>query len=259
VTPSEFAQIALSVAREAGQLALGGWRHEMTVSEKGRADLVTEFDLSVERLIRQRLAVLTPDVPVVGEEEGGERGAELVWYCDPIDGTTNFAHGHPVWCVSIGIVAGESPLAGAVVAPALATEWVGHVGGPAQRNGEPCRVSTTSRIESALVATGFPRDRSRAPDNNFATFERVKRACQGVRRCGAAAIDLCFVGDGTYDAYWERRLNAWDLAAGSAIVLAAGGRLSHLNGGAPVLAEGNLLATNAELHRAMLDLVADSR
>ncbi|MBE7482100.1 MAG: inositol monophosphatase [Polyangiaceae bacterium] len=257
VTPSELGRIALEVAREAGALALSGFRQRMDVAEKGLRDLVTEFDLASERLIRARLSELTPELPIVGEEEGGERGAERVWYCDPIDGTTNYAHGHPVWGVSIGVMEGETPLAGAVVAPALGLEWSGHRGGPAFRNGEPCRVSATETLEHSLLATGFPREREREPDNNFAAFARVKKRCHGVRRCGAAALDLCWVADGTYDGYWERRLNPWDLAGGSAIVLAAGGQLSHLNGGAPRLAEGHLVATNGKIHPTLVDLLGE--
>jgi myo-inositol-1(or 4)-monophosphatase len=255
VTPKELAEIALRVAREAGALALSGFRREMNVEDKAQADLVTEFDLSSERLIRDRLAELCPDIAVVGEEEGGRGEGARVFYCDPIDGTINFAHGHPVWAVSIGVMEGETPLAGAVVAPALGLEWVAWRGGPARRNGETCRVSTTSAIDHALIATGFPRDRSREPDNNFASFQAVKKACLGVRRCGAAAIDLCWVADGSYDAYWERKLNPWDLSAGAAIVLAAGGRLTHLQGGAPRLSEGNIVATNGVLHDPLLKLL----
>ena len=232
-------------------MALSGFRRRMDVAEKGIHDLVTEFDLASERLIRARLSELTPDLAVVGEEEGGNRAGECVWYCDPIDGTTNYAHGHPIWCVSIGLIEGELPVAGAVVAPALGLEWSGHRDGPALRNGERCSVSNTRSLEQSLLATGFPRDRSHAPGNNFAAFTRVKQACQGVRRCGAAAMDLCWVADGTYDGYWERSLNPWDLAAGSAIVLAAGGRLSHLNGGPTRLAEGHVIASNGHIHEAL--------
>jgi len=251
VTPADLAKAALTVAREAGALALRSWRRDIAVSEKGLRDLVTEADIASERLIRERLTALTPDIPVVGEEEGGGSDAPRVWFCDPIDGTTNYAHGHPIWAVSVGVMEGETAIAGAVVAPALATEWVGWQGGGATRNGEPCHVSTTARIEEALIATGFPRERDRSPDNNFESFVRVKKSCRGVRRCGAAAVDLCFVADGTYDGYWERRLNAWDLAAGSAIVSAAGGRLSHLSGGPPSLAEGNIVASNGQIHEAL--------
>jgi myo-inositol-1(or 4)-monophosphatase len=256
-TPKRLGEIALSVAREAAALALSGFRQRIPISEKGKYDLVTEFDLSVERKIRERLAELAPELTVVGEEEGGDVAAGDAWYCDPIDGTTNYAHGHPVWAVSIGALLGGEPVAGAIVAPALGLAWNGHRGGGAFRNGEPCHVSTTSDIEHALIATGFPRDRQRSPDNNFDTFVRVKKKCQGVRRCGAAAVDLAFVADGTYDGYWERKLGAWDLAAGIAIVEAAGGRVSHLDGGPVRLANGHVLADNGPLHEVLLPLVAD--
>jgi myo-inositol-1(or 4)-monophosphatase len=257
VTLEELARVALDVAREAGAQALGSWRSHIAIREKGRRDLVTEADLASERLIRERLAALTPDIPMVGEEEGGERDAPRVWYCDPIDGTTNYAHGHPVWAVSIGLMEGALPLLGAVVAPALSTEWHAWQGGTAHRNGQPCAVSDTDDIQNALVATGFPRERDTAPDNNFDSFVRVKKACRGVRRCGAASVDLCWVADGTFDGYWERRLSTWDLAAGTAIVLAAGGRVSHLDGSAPRLAEGNLIASNGRVHDQLATFVRD--
>jgi myo-inositol-1(or 4)-monophosphatase len=255
VTLEELARIALDVAREAGAMALGSWRAGVSVREKGRRDLVTEADLASEHLIRERLSQLTPDIPVVGEEEGGNRAAPRVWYCDPIDGTTNYAHGHPVWAVSVGLMEGERPLLGAVVAPALSTEWHGWSGGPACRNAAECRVSDTDAIENSLVATGFPRERDVAPDNNFDSFVRVKKACRGVRRCGAASVDLCWVADGTFDGYWERRLSTWDLAAGVAIVRAAGGFVSHLDGSTPRLAEGNVIASNGRVHDQLASLL----
>ncbi len=252
---ASLAQIALAVAREAGALALSGYRRPHHVEEKGQADLVTEFDLSAERLIRERLAQLTPSIPLIAEEEGGTKSGELIWYADPIDGTTNYAHGHPFWAVSIGLLEAGQPVVGAVVAPALCNEWVAHHGGPALRDGAPCRVSTTEDLSRALVATGFPRDRRREPDNNFASFIHVKKNVQGVRRCGAAALDLCLVADGTYDAYWERQLSTWDVAGGAAIAVAAGGRLSHLDGGPARLDSGHILLTNGPLHVGMLELL----
>jgi myo-inositol-1(or 4)-monophosphatase len=127
-----------------------------------------------------------------------------------------------VWAVSIGLLEHGQPLAGAVVAPALGLAWTGYRGGPALRNAEPCRVSATAEFEHALLATGFPPNRERAPENNLDTFAAAQKKVRGVRRCGSAAIDMCMVADGTYDAYWERRLNAWDLAAGGLICECAG-------------------------------------
>jgi myo-inositol-1(or 4)-monophosphatase len=258
-TPEQLARIALEVATEAAQLLLTGFRKHPRATEKARADLVTDYDLASERLIRQRLAELTPELAVVAEEQGGTpaSGAGRTWFCDPLDGTTNFVHGHHFFCVSIGVAEAGRPLAGAVVAPALSTHWVGFRGGPALRNGEPCSVSETSELGQALVGTGFPSDRSRSPSNNFAAFMRVKQRARGVRRCGSAAIDLCLVADGTYDAYWERRLNAWDVMAGSALVLAAGGELSALDGTPPDLSVGHILASNGRVHRELLTLLVE--
>jgi myo-inositol-1(or 4)-monophosphatase len=255
--PQELAQIAFEVASEAAQILLGGFRKQPTVTEKGRADLVTEYDLTSERLIRQRLAERTPEIAIVAEEQGGTAGTgdALTWYCDPLDGTTNFVHGHFFFCVSIGVAEAGRPIAGAVVAPALSTHWRGWQGGPALRNDLSCRVSATAKLEHSLVATGFPSDRTQAGTNNFEAFTRVKPRVRGVRRCGSAAIDLCLVADGTYDAYWERRLNAWDLMAGSALVLAAGGTISALDGTPPDLSVGHILASNGQIHAELLSLL----
>ncbi|MET0792067.1 MAG: inositol monophosphatase family protein [Polyangiaceae bacterium] len=257
-SPEELARIALQVATEAAQLLHAGFRKHPAVREKARADLVTEYDFASERLIRQLLGERTPEIPIVAEEQGGTPASEggLTWYCDPLDGTTNFVHGHFFYCVSIGVARAGQPIAGAVVAPELATHWQGFQGGPALRNGEPCRVSETSELAESLVATGFPSDRSQAATNNFAAFSSVKRQVRGIRRCGSAAIDLCLVADGTYDAYWERRLNAWDVMAGSALVLAAGGKLSSLSGTLPDLSVGHVLASNGRVHDHLLNLIA---
>jgi myo-inositol-1(or 4)-monophosphatase len=253
----QLARIALEVAQEAAALVMRAYRSEISPSEKGHADLVTEFDVQSERLIRRRLGERTPGVPIVGEEEGGSPEGPT-WYCDPIDGTTNFVHGHPFWCVSIGLMDRNSPLCGAVVAPALATTWHGY-GARAFRNGAPCRVSDTLLISEALLGTGFPPAASRGgPEDNVDTFRRVLPHARGIRRCGAAAIDLCFVGDGTYDAYWERKLNAWDVAGGAAVVVGAGGMITNLLGDPPELKVGHVLASNGHVHEALLALLPET-
>jgi myo-inositol-1(or 4)-monophosphatase len=255
--------MALLVAEEAATLVESGYRARPKTLRKGRNDLVTEYDKASEDLLVARLASLSPGIPVIGEEMGGGRPKEsrepLVWYVDPIDGTTNFAHGHPFWCVSVGLMEHNVPIAGAVVAPVLAIRWVGWVGpsrrdardkdrGGALRNGKPCAISTTESLSDGLLATGFPPVREVEPDNNFASFVSVKRTCRAVRRCGAAAIDLCMVADGTYDGYWERRLYPWDAAAGVAILLSAGGHVTSLDGREPDYFDGSLVATNALIH-----------
>jgi myo-inositol-1(or 4)-monophosphatase len=268
---ADLAQVALLVAEEAATLVAVGYRSRPRPDKKGRHDLVTEFDRRSEELLVSRLGSLLPGVPVVGEEEtaGGEtkRRPGLVFYVDPLDGTTNFVHGHPFWCVSVGLMEDEHPIVGAVVAPVLGLRWHGFVdpgahgrlspdgsrASTAVRNGAPCAVSATTDLEDALVATGFPAIRDHAPHNNFDSFIAVKRVAQAVRRCGSAEIDLCMVADGTYDAYWERSLHAWDTAAGSALVLGAGGAVTALDGGPPDYHVGHVVASNALVHRAILD------
>jgi myo-inositol-1(or 4)-monophosphatase len=262
LAPSELArltQIALDVARQAAQLVRAGHRTQPEVAHKSsRADLVTRFDLESEQLIRGLLQERTPELPIVGEEQGGVAGDGPTWFCDPIDGTTNFAHGHAYFAVSIGLMQRGVPLLGAIVAPQLACEWHGYVGGGVLRNGSVCTVSTTASLSDALIGTGFsPALRfSGDPEDNIAAFTRVAPHVRDIRRCGSAALDLCMVADGTYDAYWERKLSPWDVAAGAALVLAAGGQLSDLTGGACDLTQGYILASNAHLHAALLPLLS---
>lgn len=256
---AELCVIATQVAAEAADLVLGAWRTRPEISKKRPKDLVTEWDLKSEQLILKRLAELAP-YAVLAEESGLTGAADEAaprWVCDPIDGTTNFAHGHPIWCVSIGLMYGDEALCGAVVAPTIRTTWSGYKGGGAKRNDEQVAVSRTSVLAEALLATGFPPERGRAPYNNFQSFERIKKRALAVRRCGSAAMDLCFVADGTYDGYWERRVHVWDLAAAAAIQQAAGGRLTALDGGPARLERGHVLGTNGLIHQPLLDLLAD--
>jgi myo-inositol-1(or 4)-monophosphatase len=251
---AELCAIALRAAREAAAVAHAGWRRHPAVEHKGRIDLVTRYDRESESLLKEILGRETTFRVVAEEssESGGEGGDEPTWYVDPLDGTTNFVHGHPFYCVSVGLARAGMPRLGAVVAPALGWEWTGGVTLGATRNGASCRVSDETELEQCLLATGFPYDRATSPDNNFARFFALKKIARGVRRCGSAAIDLCFVADGTYDGYWEKKLSAWDFAAGGAIVLGAGGRLSGLDGtGRPDVRRGELLATNGRIHEAL--------
>lgn len=249
-----MARECLAIAREAARFVSSGFRSRPRVDEKEAHDLVTEFDRRSQDIILARLRSAFPGVPIIAEEGSSgevELPEGLVLTVDPIDGTTNFVHGHPFWCVAIGALEDREPVVGAVVAPCLSIAWEGarsREGAFVERNGEPCKVSTTSRLGSAMIATGFPPDRSRAPQNNFDSFMRVKQAARAVRRCGAAAIDLAFVADGTYDGYWERRLLLWDCAAASALVLAGGGTITAIGGGPARYEKGHLVATNGAIH-----------
>jgi myo-inositol-1(or 4)-monophosphatase len=252
----ELLGAALSAARSAGALVEKGWRSRPAPTHKGQLDLVTQFDFDSETLLRRELS-RAASFPVVGEEQGGERPRDPqtpTWFVDPIDGTTNFVHGHPFWCVSVGLAAGGCPVLGAVVAPSLRMEWTGiaQEGTAAERDGAPCRVSEALRLQQALLATGFPYDRHINPDNNFDAFVAIKKKCLAVRRCGSAAIDLCFVGDGTYDGYWEHKVKPWDIVAGSAVVLAAGGRVTGYDGRPIDVTKGDVVATNGQIHEELL-------
>lgn len=250
---------ALRIAREAGSLLLARWRTPVPVRKKGAIDLVTEVDTASEALIRERLAAHYPDVPIVAEEGGGTPGDGLVWYVDPLDGTTNFAHGHPFFAVSIALCSGPEPLLGVVVAPALGTVHAGARGLGAERNGEPCEVARTALLADGLGATGFPYDRATDPDNNLREFAALKLRSRGVRRCGSAALDLCLVADGTYGFYWEQKLNPWDLAAGACIVAEAGGRVTDWSGGPFDPQVGQIAATNGLLHDELLAALREVR
>lgn len=261
---AELASIALLVAEEAGMLVSTGYRSRPRADHKGHQDLVTEFDRASQDLLVARLSSLSPGVPIVAEEQSSPYADTadrpgLAWYVDPIDGTTNFVHGHPFWCVAVGLMENDRPVAGAVVAPMVGLRWLGWVTTPRStssfRNGQPCAVSATDKLADALIATGFPPVREHAPANNFDSFMAVKRLAQAVRRCGSAAMDLCMVADGTYDGYWERSLKGWDTVAASAIVLAAGGRITSLEGGPPNYHIGHVAASNGRVHDELIAIL----
>jgi myo-inositol-1(or 4)-monophosphatase len=220
----ELSKLALQVATEASRVVLEGFRRQHQISFKAGQEPFTEYDLKSEALIRERLAELTPGIPVVGEEQGGTPGADATWYCDPIDGTVNFMRGHPFFAVSLGLARGGVPFAGAVVAPALRMWWRGSTDDRGFQMETPCRVSDTSTLDHAVVTTGLPVRGKPIAESGLELLEALSPFVREVRRCGSAAIELCMVADGTYDAYVTRALSPWDTCAGAAILLAAGGR-----------------------------------
>ncbi len=250
---------AHSMAVEAASLALEGFRSGVEVRKKGEIDLLTDYDLRCEALIRRRLSEHFPTHAVVGEEGEDTGSGELVWYVDPIDGTTNYAHGHPFFSVSLALYRGAEGLVGVVAAPALDVAWSGAKGLGAFRNGKPSRVSGCTDLGEALCATGFPYDRRTAEDDNMGEYVAFLKRTHGIRRGGSAAIDLAMVSDGTFDAYWEQRLNAWDMCAGALLILEAGGKLSDYDGSEGDPRSGRLVATNGSLHAAVLDVLREAR
>jgi myo-inositol-1(or 4)-monophosphatase len=254
---------AREVAAGAAEILREGWGN-VTASgvtfKRGNTDLLTEYDRRSEELIVRAITRAFPDDAVVAEESGarGARGARRRWLVDPLDGTTNFVHGLPLFAVSIGLEIEGEPAAGVVSAPALGWEFSGCLGGGATRNGQALRTSETTALERALLVTGFPYDRQTNPLNNFANWEAFQRRAQGVRRLGAAALDLCFVAAGWLDGYWEYRLSAWDLAAGAVIAREAGAKVSNLRGGTFHADEGEIVCSNGHLHEAILKVLADT-
>ena len=255
----EALRVAERLAREAGELVLQGWRAGGSIERKGRIDLVTDYDLRSEQAIRAGLTEAFPGHRIVGEEQPESGEGNHVWYVDPIDGTTNFAHGHPFFCVSIALYRGSVGLVGVVHAPALGTTWTATAGAGTRRNGEPCSVSSRDTMEEALCATGFPYDRWTHPDNNEREFSYFLKRTRGVRRCGSAALDLALLAEGTYDLYWEQALQAWDMCAGALLVSEAGGRLSDYAGGPADPRSGRLVASNTLLHDEALRILAEAR
>lgn len=251
---------AIQIAREAGELLLQGFRSSPAMrAKRTESDLVTEYDERCEALLRERLSAAFPGVAVVGEEAGGDEGGQAVWYVDPIDGTSNFGHGHPYFCISLGLWEGTSPVCGVVYAPAMGLTYAAARGRGVTRNGERCRVSSVRELGRALLSSGFPSDRATRRPDPYRAFVGIDRASHGLRRCGAAALEQSLVADGAYDGFWEVGLAAWDLAAGALFVKEAGGEVSDFEGRPLSLDAGEVLASNGFLHEQLLLALAHAR
>ncbi len=235
---------ARAIAIEAGELLLERFGHlasaEVT-TKTSRRDLVTSADLAAERLVTARLREHFPGSAIQAEEETHEEG-RLVWYVDPLDGTVNFVHRLPFFCVSLALYAGTQPLVAVVHAPRLAETFTAVLGGGAFVNGERLAVSRTSELEDALLATGFPYRRGELSNGNLGNLARVFPHARGLRRMGSAALDLAYCAAGRLDAFWELHLARHDLAAGALLVREAGGVVCDLEGGDAWLARGHLAA-----------------
>lgn len=246
---------ALSIAQAAGRiLAEGAFRRHASESKSTSADLVTRYDRAAEEVICAHIASRFPDHRILAEESGDHGGASdrPRWIIDPLDGTTNFAHGLPLFSVSIACEWEGQVRVGVVHAPALGWTFSAGLGLGAFRNGERLAVSQAPSIEQALLVTGFPYDRKTARDNNFAQFLHLKRRAQGIRRLGSAALDLSLVAAGSLDGYWEMKLKPWDIAAGLLLASEAGAKLSDWQGRPVELSRGEVLCANPHLHAELL-------
>jgi len=251
---SQFLEVAIETAREAGAILRLEFDRPKQISYKGEVDIVTESDRRSEALIIARLRKHFPDHAIIAEEGGGGGvGAKYCWHVDPLDGTTNFAHGYPCFAVSIGLAEDGQPVAGAVFNPVGDELFTAARGEGAYLNGKPIRVSAIEKLATSLVATGFPtHHRKRSANINY-YWEYTLRS-HGVRRDGSAALDLCSVACGRFDAFWEFGLKSWDTAAGVLLVQEAGGKISDLSGGPYRLGGPQMLASNGRIHGEMQEV-----
>jgi myo-inositol-1(or 4)-monophosphatase len=241
----------LPIAREAGALLLS-YFGKVAIEYKGEVDLVTEADRRAEALIVERIRSRWPDHEITGEEgTRTDTGGAFRWYVDPLDGTTNFAHGYPVFCVSLALEHRGRRIAGVVYDPTRDEMFAAEKGSGASLNGRPIRVSRTAALAESLVATGFPSSK-RHQDPNIHFYHRITLRTHGVRRAGSAAMDLAYTACGRFDAYWEFNLNPWDTAAGVLLVQEAGGTVTGLYDAPFEIASREVVASNAVLHPALL-------
>jgi myo-inositol-1(or 4)-monophosphatase len=260
--PKELAKIrkeAVLAAEAAGELLMKYWRKKFTVSEKFRAGLVTEADVKSEALIRKRLQRAFPDFVFLGEESGRSAGGDLdtpVWHVDPLDGTTNFVHGFPMFCVSIGLAIRNQPLVGVVHIPPLGETMHGAHELGAMFNRKPMKISTRKKLSDCLFTTGFAYMDEEAPlAAELERFKKISLSARAVRRPGAAAIDLAYVAAGIFDGFWEKNLSSWDVCAGALLVQEAGGSVTDFKGGPIDFEKREILATNGLVHGEMKKLL----
>ena len=257
VAPAELRDFAVSIAQEAGAILRDGWGRVHHPERKGRIDLVTEYDRRSEALLLARVRARFPDHAILAEESGASGAtAGFRWLIDPLDGTTNFAHNYPFFCVSIGVECSGELVAGVVHDPVRGETFAAAAGLGATLDGRPIHVSDIARLEDALLVSGFHYSIRERPEPTFTLFREFLMRAQGVRRDGSAALNLCYLACGRFDGFWEARLSPWDMAAGVLLVREAGGLVTNFSGKAFRLEGHQILAANPGLHAAMRDVIA---
>lgn len=252
----EFATVA---AREAGALLKNRFGLSHSITFKGDIDIVTEADRLSENLLVAGIRETYPDHGILSEESPAiEGGSDVRWIIDPLDGTTNYAHGFPFFCVSIALERKGETVLGVIYDPLLDELFLAEKNGGAFLNGSPIAVSDTRDLSNSLLATGFPYDIRVNPDNNLGTFNRMALRARAIRRAGSAALDLAYLAAGRFDGYWELRLKPWDRAAGALMVTEAGGVVSDLAGEEHTLVSEAIVASNGLIHAGMLDVLAEN-
>ena len=252
-------KVAVEAAQAAGRILKERADSIGAIQYKSEIDPVTEIDLLCEQEVIRRIQNAFPGHAFLAEESGATEGdADHLWIIDPLDGTVNYAHGYPCYCVSIGYQRKGEVVAGAVYNPCLDELFVAEKGQGATLNGKPIAVSTTTDLKQSLLATGFPYDISESPDNNLDNFKKFITECQAIRRPGSAAMDLCYTAMGRFEGYWEMKLHPWDYAAGWLMIEEAGGQVTRFGGSSFKMGDRSILASNGHIHQAMVDVLMQS-
>ena len=254
ISASSFLPQVTAIAREAGALLMTYFDRQIAIEYKGDADLVTAADRASEKLIVGKLRELWPSHEIVGEEGTRDNTgtSDYRWYVDPLDGTTNFAHGYPVFCVSIGLEYRDELICGVLYDPTRDELFAAAKGSGATLNGRPIHVSKTPKIEASILATGFP-SHKRHKNPNIHFYHQITLRSHGIRRAGSAALDLANVACGRYDGFWEFNLNAWDTSAGVVLVREAGGVVTKFDGSTFNIDSREVLASNGLLHDELME------
>ncbi len=255
-----YLAVATEAALRAGAIQRAKYGAKLEIWHKGEIDLVTDVDRASEDAILATIRARFPDHDFVTEETFIERtGSRFVWFIDPLDGTTNFAHGYPFFCTSIALAVDGELVAGAVYDPIKDELFTAERGGGAHLNGRRLRVSASSELLSALLTTGFPYDFRIDVSSSLRLFNRFMSRARAIRRDGAAALDLSYLAAGRIDGFWEERLKPWDVLAGALLVQEAGGRITRFDGSPLALRADETLASNGALHEALLAVFAEDR
>jgi len=254
----DFADVGMEIAREAGRLLRERFRTDFTIAHKGTVNLVTDVDLAAEELIVSRIRKAFPTHSILAEEKHSDAlQGGINWVIDPLDGTTNYAHGYPVFSVSIGLeICGELEW-GAVFDPLREEFYSARRGHGASCNGTSISVSRVQSLDTSLLATGFPYDIRTDARTNLDNFCVFALRTQGVRRSGSAALDFCHVASGRLDGFWELKLNPWDCAAGYLIVREAGGTVTNFCGRPGSICDREVIASNGLIHEEMISLLTN--
>ena len=248
---------AKEIARESGAILQHFYERHIPYELKGEFDLVTEADRASEKLVVERLRARYPSHSIIGEEGGKRTGtSEYCWYVDPLDGTTNFAHGFPMFNVTLAVEREGELMAGVVYDPLRDEMFAAERGGGAYLNNRRIHVSKAPRLKDCLMATGFP-NQTRNQSVNIHFYHQLAMATHGVRRSGSAAIDLAYAACGRLDAFWEFGLNPWDMAAGILLVQEAGGTVTDMNGGPHNLRSPHIVADNTAVHPEILQIFSE--